>query len=456
MRWRDAFVFAARSVRRRIGRAALTVLAVALAAALLSSLLIAAGVARERVLNDVARGGPLTGIRVDAAAPTVGALDSDTPPVGAPKTIDSRALRQITALAGVRSVTPVLVMPVLVLPAPTAATSATTTTTTTATGLVPIPPAPGTAATSFQDSIVGADLHHSGDLPVSLLSGRLPSPDARDEVAVTVGYLRRLGLNDKQAARVIGTEVEYGSARLFPQLGRPAPQRGLWMRGLVVGVVAQEAGSGDLLVPLPQAQAARSWSLAGLTATGFGTQVGEYSALFVVADSLDHVATVRQLINRVGFSTSAPETLIAQVQRYVHVVEIVLGGIGFIALLIAALGITNALLAAVRERRREIGVLKAIGGRDRDVRRMFLLEAGMLGLLGGVLGAFGGFLIARSLAAVVNRYLREQNLAGVHIGLPTMIVFGTIGGAAVLALIAGTIPAQRAARLPARRAMGDQ
>ena len=99
---------------------------------------------------------------------------------------------------------------------------------------------------------------------------------------------------------------------------------------------------------------------------------------------------VRTEINTVGYSTSAPETLITQVQRYLHVVELVLAGIGIIALAIAALGISNAMLAAIRERRREIGVLKAIGATDRDVRRVFLVEAGTLGLLGGVIGAAVG------------------------------------------------------------------
>src|SRR5258706_591966 len=90
MNYRDAIAIAARSVTRRLGRAVLTVLAVALAAALLSSLLIAGSAARSRVLDDVSRGGPLTGIRVDAAAPDPGSLDTDNPPTGAPRILGPR------------------------------------------------------------------------------------------------------------------------------------------------------------------------------------------------------------------------------------------------------------------------------------------------------------------------------------------------------------------------------
>ena len=93
MKWRDAIALARRSVGRRGGRALLTVLAVALGAALLSSLLIASQAARQRVLNQVSSGGPLAGIKVDAAAPTATALDSDSPRPGSPRLIDDQALR---------------------------------------------------------------------------------------------------------------------------------------------------------------------------------------------------------------------------------------------------------------------------------------------------------------------------------------------------------------------------
>jgi ABC-type antimicrobial peptide transport system permease subunit len=178
-----------------------------------------------------------------------------------------------------------------------------------------------------------------------------------------------------------------------------------------------------------------------------------YSAVLVVADGLDSIAPVRSRLEALGLQTSAPENLIASVQRYLHVVEIVLAGIGLIALVIAAIGIANAMLAAVRERRREIGVLKAIGARDRDVLRVFLLEATALGFAGGAVGVTAGWLLARAVASAVNGYLTGQGLAGVQVGIPATILLGGVGGATLLSIIAGTLPAVRAARLPAREAV---
>jgi len=122
---------------------------------------------------------------------------------------------------------------------------------------------------------------------------------------------------------------------------------------------------------------------------------------------------------------------------------------------VAALGISNASLAAVRERRREIGVLKALGATDRDVRRVFLIESGALGLLGGVLGAVLGYVAAVVVATIVNRYLAEQGYGTVPVEVPVVTMLAVTAGATVLAVVAGILPAAKAARLPAREAMGS-
>lgn len=435
MSWRDAVALAVTSVRRQLGRAILTVAAVALAAALLTALLTIAGTAKTRVLDQLAKGGPLSGIKVAAAEASPGDVDEDDPDPGKAKILDEAARREIAALAEVRSVLPVVTSSVYII-APDSDRAGR-----------PVPP--------FVDTAVGLDLSQPARLPVSITAGRLPTPTSSTEVAVTQSWLERFDIDRTEAATVLGTEIEAGAGRLDDSgPGRPAI-RGRWVRLEIVGVVAQEAASGSLLVPLAQAQAGRTWTASGPDGgRTVGLSPSPYSGLLVVADGLDAIPRVRNRISTVGYSTSAPENLIASVRRYLRVVEIVLSAVGAIALAVAGLGITNALLAAVRERRREIGVLKAIGARDRDVLRIFLVEATVLGLLGGVVGAVLGDVAARGVGAVVNGYLRSQGLPGVEPEVSLVIPLAVTVAATLLALIGGTLPALRAAHLPAREAVG--
>lgn len=439
MTWRDAVDLAATSVRRRFGRAVLTVLAVALAAALLTALLTIAGTARTRVLDQLAKGGPLAGIKVAAAEPDPRQLDSDNPRPGDPKDLNQATLEQIRGLQGVSKVLPVVAARVAVMP-----------------------PSEGQGAPRRQrdrgfwfDTMVGVELDKAEQLPITVLEGRLPLPTSRTEVAVTQDYLERLGIEKPEAGVVVGTEVQVGAARAV-RMGERTRFQGQWSRRLIVGVVAQEAANGELLVPLAEATAARDWSRQSTADLGrrFEVPTSDYTGLFVVAAGLNRVSEVRNRITEIGYSTSAPENLIASVERYLKVVEIVLSAIGLIALVIAALGIANAMLAAIRERRREIGVLKAIGARDRDVLRVFLLEAAVLGFVGGVLGTTVGWVIARTVGSIVNGYLTAQGLQGVQLPLPVELLAGAVVGSTLLALAAGAIPARKAARLPAREAVG--
>ncbi|HYX44425.1 MAG TPA: FtsX-like permease family protein [Acidimicrobiales bacterium] len=470
MSWRDAAALAVKNLRRRFGRSVLTVLAVALAATLLTALVTIAGTARTRVLRELSKGGPLAGIKVAAAAPDPSQIDNDNARPGAPRDLDDEARRRITGLPDVASVVPVVASQMLVVapdpparadvladlpPATTRVSPAATPATAGPTSSTPTAPSgDGTrgAPEPFNDSLVGTDLSRAEQLPITVVAGRLPAPGSLTEVAVTQGYLERIGLTRRQAQAVVGTEVGLGAPRVFQSGGRPR-FRARWVRATVVGVVAQEAAPGQLLGSIEASRQAREWTAAGGSAGRLEVPTSPYTGLFVVARGLDRVSSVRAEITDIGYSTSAPENLIASVQRYLRVVEIVLGAIGLIALVIASLGITNALLASVRERRREIGVLKAIGARDRDVLRVFLLDASVLGFVGGVLGTAGGFAAALGVSAVVNRYLAAQGLARVELGLPVPILAASVLGSTLLALAAGALPARRAARLPARVAM---
>jgi ABC-type antimicrobial peptide transport system permease subunit len=430
MKLRDAFGLAFRDVARRLGRAVLTILAVVLAATLLTALLVIATTAKARVIGQLTKGGPLATVRVEGSS------------------LDERALSRIKGLDSVRAVSPVVVAREVVVPPhpPTYVASS------------PARPAPATDADAssdsprpFIDGVVGIDLSKPDLFPLSVLAGRLPRASSATEVAVTPPYLAYVGVPPEQASRVLGSEVELAAPQF---VGTDNDDIwGRWTRATVVGVVAQEAGEGSIVAPIGPVRTAQRFTNAAHDPTGrFSTQ--PYAAFLVEARTLDGVSRAVEEIDALGYSTSAPQSLISNVQRYLHVVEIVLTAVGLIALGIAALGVTSALLAAVRERRREIGVLKAIGARDRDVLQIFLIEASVQGFIGGVVGAILGWALARIVAAAVSSYLVSKGLVGVKLVAPLPVLAGAVVGATLLALAAGAFPAIRAARLPAREAMG--
>ncbi|MDQ6839695.1 MAG: hypothetical protein M3137_15550, partial [Actinomycetota bacterium] len=225
MSWRDAAALAVKNLRRRFGHSILTVLAVALAATLLTALVTIAGTARTRVLKQLGDGGPLAGIKVSAAEPDPSQLDNDDARPGPPKDLDEAARTRIARLPGVGSVVPIVttqmrivapdppvdpkVLATLPPPAPTTTRPGSsgqdgdTPSTVTVPGGIP-PPGP------FGDNLVGVDLARADQLPITVLAGRLPAAGTLVEVDVTQGYLERLGLTKKQAAAVVGTEITMG------------------------------------------------------------------------------------------------------------------------------------------------------------------------------------------------------------------------------------------------------
>ena len=114
----------------------------------------------------------------------------------------------------------------------------------------------------------------------------------------------------------------------------------------------------------------------------------------------------------------------------------------------ASIGIVNTLVMAILERRREIGIMKAIGASDSDVKRVFFAEAGAMGLVGGGAGVLLGWLIGRAINAGTNIYLARQGAGSVEVWYVSWwLVAGAIGFSLAVSLLAGWYPASRASRL---------
>jgi len=199
----------------------------------------------------------------------------------------------------------------------------------------------------------------------------------------------------------------------------------------VVGVMAKVGGTfgseddNSVIIPFREAQ-----------------QIFESgSSVDYVAMTVDTVENVDDVVEHIedefgdGVMVMSFEMVQEQVGQILGTIEAVLGGIAAISLLVAGVGIINTMTISVMERTREIGILKAIGGKSSDVLYLFLSEATITGVIGGVLGAALGFVLGR--------------LVGDYIGLPVStspaLGLAVVGFAMVTAVLAGLYPAWRAA-----------
>jgi putative ABC transport system permease protein len=224
----------------------------------------------------------------------------------------------------------------------------------------------------------------------------------------------------------------------------------------IVGIVETEPeggmggfGRGRLLIPLAVAeklQAAQTNDLRDLLRDTPAKRT--YETLTVRVHGASEVEAAETAIKQLGFSAYSLLDATKSLQLVFGVFDMLLLIFGSLALIVASLGIINTLVMAILERRREIGVLKALGASDRDVQLLFFVEAGAMGLLGGICGVVLGWVIGRGINLGARIYLVRQNLPVVSIAsVPFWMVAAAIVFSILVSLAAGIYPAARAARL---------
>jgi putative ABC transport system permease protein len=174
-----------------------------------------------------------------------------------------------------------------------------------------------------------------------------------------------------------------------------------------------------------------------------------YNALIVKADKASNAAAVAKNIrNQYKVGAADAQTEIKKQLGVFNILGIVLGGIGGIALVVAAVGVVNTMIMSILERTREIGVMRAVGARRSTVSLLFTIEAAWLGFWGGVIGlgiGYGAVLVANP---IINKQLSSNNITSSNIiTLPIWLILGVIGLTTLIGILAGLYPARRAARL---------
>jgi len=199
----------------------------------------------------------------------------------------------------------------------------------------------------------------------------------------------------------------------------------------------QSAEAMNLMQPADTQQLVRS-------ASGART----YSMLTVRMKSASYAEKVEESVKKMNFAAYSYLDATKSIRRFFAVLDMFLGIFGSLALAVASLAIVNTLVMAVLERRREIGIMKALGASDGDVKKLFFAEAATMGLIGGAMGVALGWVIGRAINFGTNLYLHKMKMPAENLWtVPLWLVLGAVGFAVLVSILAGIYPAARAAKL---------
>lgn len=189
----------------------------------------------------------------------------------------------------------------------------------------------------------------------------------------------------------------------------------------------------------------RNKAIPGQPTTSSGKPYKEiyYSEVDVNVDDIDHVKEVQELIQSMGYQTYSNAEWVQSTQQQYANIQAMLGGIGAVSLLVAAIGITNTMMMSIYERTKEIGVMKVLGCDMRNIQAMFLIEAAYIGLIGGVVGLG----LSYGISAIINKAVAASgNMTNLSY-IPFWLAGASVIFAVIIGMVAGFFPSRRAMKL---------
>jgi putative ABC transport system permease protein len=277
------------------------------------------------------------------------------------------------------------------------------------------------------DAIVyGEDDNYQHMSSIAITAGRLVKASDENTIAVNNAAMRALGFKDAKSA--IDKEI----AVRIPVIGANGQQE-LNKTMRVVGVVAGEGGN-EVYIP------------SGIFAAA---GVGTFSQIKIESTTATDVSALRKQIESLGFLTASPVDTIDQINQVFKFFNVILAGFGAIGMIVAVLGMFNTLTISLLERTKEVGLMVTLGGRNRDMRKLFVLEAVLLSLAGAILGILVAVIMGQIINLVMNGFARTRGVTDSFqlFATPIWLVLGTILFMLCVGLLVVYIPARRASKI---------
>ena len=177
--------------------------------------------------------------------------------------------------------------------------------------------------------------------------------------------------------------------------------------------------------------------------------VESYSQIKVGANNVDNVSQIRAQIESLGFETTSPADTLDEINRVFRFMNFILVGFGAIGMVVAVLGMFNTLTISLLERTKEIGLMVALGARSIDMKRLFIIEALLLSMLGSIIGIFGAFLHGRIVNIIMNVFASRRGVSdGFELfAYPPLLIIGMVLFMAIVGLLVVFLPARRAQKI---------
>jgi len=185
-----------------------------------------------------------------------------------------------------------------------------------------------------------------------------------------------------------------------------------------------------------------------------------YSNIYLMVDNMENVKAVKEVLEEKGFSSYSDDEELEYTKKIMLAVQLVLGAIGAISMFVAAFGISNTMVMSVMERTKEIGVMKVLGCELKDIKAMFLYEAGTIGLMGGVIGLVISYILSVSANLIARMVMRSmesgEDFYVCVSSIPPWLALLGVAFAVGVGVIAGLSPAKRSVKVSALTAIHNE
>jgi putative ABC transport system permease protein len=310
--------------------------------------------------------------------------------------------------------------------------------------------------------VLPADVCQAGF--VKLRAGDFYTSDDEYSLIISDSLLRRLNVKDSENA--IGRKIEVSTLTVDFSLsnlknilaflkGTGLPFARESYTFTIAGVTERMGMSGpmpvrsNVFIPHGTADKMKKISITSVSDIFQSTRPSQgYSSVGIKVTSPKYVEPIRKRMEKLGFRTFAMLDQLEEIKTGFHFVDLFLFAVGMIGISVAALGIINTMVMSILERYKEIGIMKAVGASDKDVKKIFFFESGVIGFLGGVFGLALGWVVGNIINLIINSVAMQQGVPHVsYFRFPWWLCLGAIGFSILISLVAGIYPTLRAARV---------